>query len=53
MRVLFPGGGAAEMKKVHDAGVFEAEVMGSEDGYRLEAEHAGGVTTVFDDPYRF
>ena len=53
MRVLFPDGSASEMKQVHDGGVFEAEVMGSEDGYQLEAEYPGGQTVVFDDPYRF
>ena len=53
MRVVFADASAAEMKRVHDGGVFEAEVMGGEDGYRLEAEYPGGATVLFDDPYRF
>jgi 1,4-alpha-glucan branching enzyme len=53
VRVLFPEGTASEMKQVHDGGVFEADVTGGEDGYRLEAEYEGGVITVGEDPYRF
>src|SRR5438477_5219676 len=53
MRVLLPDGSRAEMKQVHDGGVFEADVSGADQGYRLEADYAGGVVTDFDDPYRF
>jgi 1,4-alpha-glucan branching enzyme len=52
MRVLPSEGEAADMSKVHDAGVFMAECPAAAKGYRLEARYADGTVAEFDDPYR-
>src|SRR5437879_3365896 len=46
--MLLPPTGCSTRRRSTSPGV-----MGGGVGYRVEAEHAGGVTTVFDDPYRF
>ena len=53
MRVLLPSGDAAEMKRVHEAGVFAAEIPSeSAAGYRLAASY-GKEIYEYQDPYRF
>ncbi len=54
MRVLLAGGNVTEMTKVHDAGVFVADVgEAAAEGYELEATYPSGDTFAFGDPYRF
>ena len=56
VRVVLEGGGhAVDAEKIHDAGIFVAEVpeTAGEDGYRLEASYASGDTVTIGDPYRF
>jgi len=54
MRALLAGGKVTEMTKVHDAGVFVADVgEAAAEGYELEATYPSGDTFAFGDPYRF
>ena len=55
VRVLLGGGKSVEAEKVHDAGIFVADVPESagDDGYRLEASYPSGDTIEIGDPYRF
>ena len=54
MEVLHAQGGT-EMRRVHDAGVFEATFPGASDlfDYRLRAFYPGGHVSEIDDPYRY
>src|SRR5687768_16265819 len=56
VRVVLEGGAAAiDMERIHDAGIFVADVpeTAGDDGYRLEATYASGDTVTIGDPYRF
>jgi 1,4-alpha-glucan branching enzyme len=53
LRVIVDGV-PTEMERVHDAGLFTAEVTDAAgEGYRLEATYPGSDPITFDDPYRF
>ncbi len=51
--VVLPDRERRPMHRVHDAGVFEAELEPSPERYEIEAAYAGGAGFVTDDPYRF
>jgi 1,4-alpha-glucan branching enzyme len=55
VRVLLGGGKSVEAEKIHDAGIFVADVPESagDEGYRLEASYPSGDTIEIGDPYRF
>ena len=56
VRVVLEGAGdALATEKIHDAGIFVAEVpeTAGDDGYRLEATYPSGDTVTVGDPYRF
>ncbi|HZD65160.1 MAG TPA: 1,4-alpha-glucan branching protein GlgB [Acidimicrobiales bacterium] len=62
MAVVPAGGAAVAMTRLHEAGVFEAEVgvlAGADAGgdaaspYRLEARFPSGAVERYEDPYRF
>jgi len=50
--VLYPDSTRYPMRRIHDVGVFEVEVPGSPNDYRLEITDGFG-TRVVDDPYRW
>src|SRR5919199_3614586 len=53
MAVLEGDGTRKEMRRVHDAGVYEAEVPGLGERYQLEVEYPDGTVFCYSDPYRF
>src|SRR5687767_6816799 len=55
MRVLLEGNKSVDMERIHDAGIFVADVpeTAGDDGYRLEASYGSGDTVIIGDPYRF
>jgi 1,4-alpha-glucan branching enzyme len=47
-------GGATEMTRVHESGVFEARLAGEREvDYRLRVTYPGGYSATIDDPYRY
>ncbi|MDQ3461820.1 MAG: 1,4-alpha-glucan branching protein GlgB, partial [Actinomycetota bacterium] len=54
MSLVLDDGSRQTMTQLHSAGVFAAEVKGTEaPPYRLEVAYADGQSFVVDDPYRF
>ncbi len=55
VEVVLGDGEAIEAERIHDAGVFVAEVpeTAGDEGYRLRATYASDVVVELGDPYRF
>src|SRR4051812_25335796 len=55
VQVVLRDGTAVDAERVHDAGVFVAEVpeTAGDEGYRLRATYPSGDTAEVGDPYRF
>src|SRR5690349_16303760 len=55
VQVLLRDGTALDAERVHDAGVFVAEVpeTAGDEGYRLRSTYPSGDTAEVGDPYRF
>ncbi|MFL9824506.1 1,4-alpha-glucan branching protein GlgB [Rhodoplanes sp. SY1] len=53
VRVRYPDGQEAELKRLHDAGLFSGLVPSNGRDYRLLATWGKGEAITLDDPYRF